>query len=204
MKINVGKYLKENAAYDKEKYNFQFPDIILDTDKIKTIMINEVVPSDPQDNFYGKNEIPDYLTTVLPLFQKAGASVKSIDDITSLGIYITNAVKIPKTEYTIPKDYITDSLPFLELETDLFPNVEVIMLMGDVAKKAFNMISRKRTKTVALPAVSTYKLRNSELWYGKIRLFPSYIMTGKNILIEKSKFQMASEDIENMLKIISR
>ena len=202
MKINIGKYLKENVVYNKEKYDFQFPDITLDTDKIKTIMINEVVPSDPYDDFYGKNENPDYLNTVLPLFQKAGASVNSIDDITSLGIYLTNAVKIPKNEYTIPKDFIIDSLPFLEAETDLFPKVEVIMLMGDVAKKAFNMISKKRTKTIALPAVSTYKLRNSELWYGKIRLFPSYIMTGKNILIEKSKFEMASEDIKNMLSII--
>ena len=35
MEINVGKYLKENTDYDKEKYDFQFPDITLDTDKIK-------------------------------------------------------------------------------------------------------------------------------------------------------------------------
>lgn len=202
MKINIGKYLKENVSYDKEKYHFQFPDITLDTAKIKVIMINEVVPPDPEDDFYGKNKIPAYLTTVLPLFQTADTSVKSINDISSLGIYLTNAVKMPKSEYTIPKDYLTYSLPFLESEIDLFPDVKVIMLMGDIAKKAFNMISKKRTKTIALPAVSTYKLRNSELWYGKIRLFPSYIMTGKNILIEKSKFKMASEDIANMLNII--
>ena len=202
MIINVGKYLEESINWDKEKYDFQFPDITLDTDKIKTIMINEVVPSDPEDDFYGKNEAPYYHTTVFPLFQKAGTSVKTIDDITSLGIYLTNAVKMPKYEYTIPKDNITASLPFLEAETELFPNVEVIMLMGDVARKAFNMISKKKTKSAALPAVSTYKLRKNELWYGKIRLFPSYIMTGKNILIEKSKFEMASEDIKNMMNII--
>ena len=202
MIINVGKYLKENADYDKEKYDFQFPDIILDTDKIKTIMINEVVPSNPEDDFYGKNELPYYHTTVFPLFQKAGVPVQTINDITSLGIYMTNAVKIPKDEYAVPKDHITASLPFLEIETELFPNVEVIMLMGDVARKALNMISRKKTKAAALPAVSTYKLRKNELWYGKIRLFPSYIMTGKNILIEKSKFEMASEDIKNMMYII--
>ena len=202
MKINIGEYLKENVSYPKEQYDFQFPDITINTDKIKVIMINEVVPSDPENDFYGKNEIPEYLTTVLPLFQKAGSSAKSIDDIISLGVYLTNAVKIPKDEYTIPKDYITASLPFLEIETELFPNVEVIMLMGDVARKALNMISRKKTKAAALPAVSTYKLRKNELWYGKIRLFPSYIMTGKNILIEKSKFEMASEDIKNMMNII--
>ena len=33
---------------------------------------------------------------------------------------------------------------------------------------------------------------------------PSYIMTGGNILIEKSKVAMASEDITTMLKIIRR
>ena len=202
MIINVGKYLKENIDFNSEKYDFQLPDITLDTEKIKAVMINEIVPPDPEDDFYGKNETPYYHTTVFPLFQKAGVSVKTIDDITSLGVYLTNAVKIPKTESAVPKDYIIDSLPFLEAETELFPNVEVIMLMGDVAIKAFNMISRKKTKSAALPAVSTYKLRKNELWYGKIRLFPSYIMTGKNILIEKSKFEMASEDIKNMMNII--
>lgn len=29
-------------------------------------------------------------------------------------------------------------------------------------------------------------------------------MTGKNILIEKSKFQMACEDISNMINMINR
>lgn len=32
---------------------------------------------------------------------------------------------------------------------------------------------------------------------------PSYIMTGQNILIEKSKFEMASEDIATMYKLIN-
>ena len=30
----------------------------------------------------------------------------------------------------------------------------------------------------------------------------SYIMTGQNILIEKSKFEMASKDIETMYRLI--
>lgn len=33
---------------------------------------------------------------------------------------------------------------------------------------------------------------------------PSYIMTGKNILIEKSKVQMAAEDLATMFAIISQ
>ena len=85
----------------------------------------------------------------------------------------------------------------------MFPNVKVIMLMGDVAKKAFNMISKKVTKKNAVPSVSTYKLRNTEILYNGIRIIPSYIMTGQNILIEKSKFEMSSEDIATMYRLIT-
>ncbi len=77
------------------------------------------------------------------------------------------------------------------------------MLMGDVAKRAFNSISKKATGKNAVPSVSTYKMRNSEILYKGIRIMPSYIMTGQNILIEKSKFEMASEDISIMLKMIT-
>ncbi|WP_353656174.1 uracil-DNA glycosylase family protein [Bacteroides acidifaciens] len=120
------------------------------------------------------------------------------------GIYITNAVKIPKTEYAVSKESIEESLPYLERELALFPNVKVIMLMGDVAKKAFNLISKKATKKNAVPSISTYKLRNTEISYNSIRILPSYIMTGQNILIEKTKFEMASEDISLMYQLIMK
>ena len=168
---------------------------------IKAIMINEVVPSDPLQDFYGLPDA-DYLKTTIPLLQGAGTAVTSIQDILQMGIYITNAVKTPKTEYAIDKSSIESSLPYLEAELSLFPNTKVIMLMGDVAKKAFNMITKKSTKKNAVPAVSTYKLQNSEIYYNGIRIMPSYIMTGGNILIEKSKVAMATEDIATMLKII--
>ncbi len=108
-------------------------------------MINEVVPSDPSQDFYGTPGA-DYLKTTIPLFQRAGAEVTSIQEILQLGIYITNAVKTPKTEYAVDKSSIKKSLPYLEAELSLFSNIKVIMLMGDVAKKAFNMIAKKATK----------------------------------------------------------
>lgn len=168
---------------------------------VKAIMINEVVPSDPIQDFYGAGDAA-YLKTTIPLFRMAGAEVTSIQDILQMGIYITNAVKTPKSDYTIDKDSIENSLPYLEAELSLFPHVKVIMLMGDVAKKAFNMIAKKASKKNAVPAISTYKLRNSEIYYEGIRIMPSYIMTGGNILIEKSKVTMAAEDIAAMLEII--
>jgi uracil-DNA glycosylase len=139
-------------------------------------MINEVVPSDPKQDFYGGDGAA-YLETTIPLFQKAGVPSNSIADILDLGIYITNAVKVPKTGYAVGREEIEKSLPFLEKELALFPNVKVIMLMGDVAKKAFNSISKKATGKNAVPSVSTYKMRNSEILYKGIRIMPSYFMT---------------------------
>lgn len=78
-------------------------------------MINEVVSSDPLQDFYGTPDA-DYLKTAIPLLQGAGAEVTSIQDILQKGIYITNAVKIPKTEYAIDKVALKSSLPYLEAE----------------------------------------------------------------------------------------
>ena len=196
--MNIKKELETKVGIASDIY---LNDIDIDPLTIKAIMINEVVPSDPVQDFYGAPDT-DYLKTTIPLLQGAGTAVSSIQDILQLGIYITNAVKAPKTEYVIDKSSIENSLPYLEAELSLFPNIKVIMLMGDVAKKAFNMITKKATKKNAIPAVSTYKLRSSEIYYKGIRVMPSYIMTGGNILIEKSKVTMATEDIATMLEII--
>ena len=181
--------------------NLRLNDVNIEPETIRAIMINEVVPSCPEEDFYGK---PDsaYMSTTIPMFRKAGIEIGSVQDILNNGIYITNAVKTPKTEYAVSKESIEDSLPYLEKELALFPNVKVIMLMGDVAKKAFNMICKKATKKNAVPSISTYKLRNTEIFYNGIRIMSSYIMTGQNILIEKSKFEMASKDIETMYRLI--
>ena len=181
--------------------NLRLNDVNIEPETIRAIMINEVVPSCPAEDFYGK---PDsaYMSTTIPMFRKAGIEIGSVQDILNNGIYITNAVKTPKTEYAVSKESIEDSLPYLEKELALFPNVKVIMLMGDVAKKAFNMICKKATKKNAVPSISTYKLRNTEIFHKGIRIIPSYIMTGQNILIEKSKFEMASKDIETMYRLI--
>ena len=196
--MNIKKELETKVGIASDIY---LNDIDIDPLTIKAIMINEVVPSDPVQDFYGAPDA-DYLKTTIPLLQGARTAVSSIQDILQLGIYITNAVKAPKTEYVIDKSSIENSLPYLEAELSLFPNIKVIMLMGDVAKKAFNMITKKATKKNAIPTVSTYKLRSSEIYYKGIRVMPSYIMTGGNILIEKSKVTMATEDIAAMLKII--
>ena len=196
--MNIKQQLRQLSERETDMH---FNNVEVNPEIIQTIMINEVVPSFPEDDFYGK---PDsaYMSTTIPMFRKAGIEIGSVQDILNNGIYITNAVKTPKSEYAVSKESIEDSLPYLEKELALFPNAKVIMLMGDVAKKAFNMICKKATKKNAVPSISTYKLRNTEIFYNGIRIMPSYIMTGQNILIEKSKFEMASKDIETMYRLI--
>lgn len=139
--MNIQKELQQLFAGETD---MRFNNVDVAPETIRAIMINEVVPSCPEEDFYGK---PDsaYMSTTIPLFRKAGIEVSSVQDILNNGIYITNAVKTPKTEYAVSKESIEESLPYLERELALFPNVKVIMLMGDVAKKAFNMISKKVT-----------------------------------------------------------
>ena len=196
--MNIKQQLRQLSERETDMH---FNNVEVNPEIIQTIMINEVVPSCPEEDFYGK---PDsaYMSTTIPMFRKAGIEIGSVQDILNNGIYITNAVKAPKTEYAVSKESIEDSLPYLEKELALFPNAKVIMLMGDVAKKAFNMICKKATKKNAVPSISTYKLRNTEIFHKGIRIIPSYIMTGQNILIEKSKFEMASKDIETMYRLI--
>lgn len=201
--MNMNYFLSETAEKNGlDPCALQLPDCELDPKKIKVIMISEVPPQNPEDGFYSTAAHPDYMRTTCGLFEAAGVPVKSIHDIFNMGIYVTTAVKSPKTDYTVDAAVIKAHLPILEAELALFTDLKVIMLMGDVAKKAVNMIAKAEMKKNIIPAESTYKIRNNEYYWGAIRVFPSYIMTGGNILIEKSKFEMIADDIRRMMELI--
>lgn len=196
--MNVKRALTEALG---DEGHLRLNDIDINAESISAIMINEVVPEDEDQDFYGKSGNP-YLSSALALFQRAGLPVNSIQDVLNMGIYLTNAVKTPKSAYQVEKSSMEESLAWLEKEIDLFPNIKVIMLMGDVAKKMVNQIAKKRTKKNVIPSGATYKIRKTSFFMDGVRVIPSYIMTGGNILIEKSKCAMIEEDIRTMIGII--
>jgi len=84
----------------------------------------------------------------------------------------------------------------------MFPNLKARLQMGDTAIKALNCMALNSKKTRVIPTGPTYKIRKGEFFYNGIRVFPSYLQTGKNFLIEKSKRQMVAEDIKNAFSLL--
>lgn len=95
--MNIKEELQQSFI---SKTKLRFNDIEVNPETIRAIMINEVVPPCPEDDFYGKQEAA-YMSTTIPLFRKAGIEVNTVQDILDRGIYITNAVKVPKAKYTV-------------------------------------------------------------------------------------------------------
>jgi len=199
--MNIKAYLAEIAAQNGLAADaLQFPGCEIDPTKIKVIMINEVVPRNPDDWFYSEAHDPENRRTAFGLFERAGVPVKGMQDIIDMGIYITTALKSPKEGYTADPEVIRAQLPLLEAELALFPNLKVIMLMGDVAKKAVNMIAKALTKKTIIPSRPTGRIRGNEYYWDSLRVFPSYIMTGKNLLIEPGKCGTIADDIRRMME----
>jgi uracil-DNA glycosylase len=186
---------------DVDKNSYILPSIEIDVAKIKALMITEAPPNDKADYFYAGGD-PFYLQTTRQAFKDAGADVSSVQDILDLGVYITTATKCGKTGYAISPDTMKNCVRLLEQEIDLFPNVKVFMLMGDVAIKMMNNIWKERSGKKVIPGGSTYKIRGQAYYFGDKRVFPSYTPAGKNYLIEKSKRRMVAEDIKGALKLI--
>lgn len=182
--------------------SYIIPDIDINPEAISIVMITEAAPRNPKDYFYGKQQ-PLYLQTTVLAFNDAGANVSSIRDILGLGVYLTTAVKCGKTGYGLKASTIKTCSHILEQELALFPNVKVLLLMGDVAIKALNYIAKRCGEARVIPAGSTYKIRSQEYWYQGKRVFPSYLQAGPSFFIEKSKRQMIAEDIAAALQYVS-
>lgn len=173
---------------------YQAPDVDVDPQKVKIVLISEAAPADPADYYYAPGN-PLFAQTTVQAFQDAGAPVESIADILNLGVYLTTAVKCSKTGYGIAAGTIAACSRLLEQELDLFSNVKAYLLMGDVAIKAVNDIARRAGQGRVIPAGSTYKIRGGSFYFRGSPAFPSYLQAGPSFGIEKSKRKMIAEDI---------
>ncbi|ACL70136.1 uracil-DNA glycosylase family protein [Halothermothrix orenii] len=187
---------------DINSNGFLVPSKDIEPEKIKILMISEVPPVNREDYFYFSDE-SDYMKTTIQAFKDSGITIDSINDLIDLGVYVTTAVKCPKLQYRISAKTIKKCSEILEQEINYFSNVQVYLLMGDVAIKAMNYIWKRKTGKKIIPNGSTYKIRNSEYYYEGKKVIPSYLQTGKNYLIEKTKRKMISEDIKKAFDFVN-
>jgi len=185
---------------DVNKKCYIVPNVEVETDKIRTFMISEAPPENLGDYFYAQKN-PFFAQTTVQAFNDAGFDASSMKDVLNLGVYVTTAIKCGKTAYSIsPKTIENCSSRILENEMNLFPKAKAILLMGDTAIKTMNGIAKRNTGKIIIPSGSTYKIRKNKYLYKGLRIFPSYLQTGKSYLIEKSKRKMIAEDIKAALE----
>jgi len=156
---------------DVDKGGYIIPDVEIEPRNIKTLMISEAPPEDLSDYFYVPGN-PFYFQTTSQAFRDAGVNVSSMLDVLKLGIYVTTAVKCGKTGYAVSPETIDNCSGILQKETELFPDVKSILLMGDTAIKSMNCIAKRVIGNRIIPSGSTYKIRRNKYFYKEVRVFP--------------------------------
>jgi uracil-DNA glycosylase len=169
---------------------------------IRMVAVGEALTESGED-FFSAPRDSIFVCNLVAAFRSGGAEIDRIDDVVSLGVYLTVAVKAPKLTARISTGSINEHARSLSAELDALANLRVVVLMGDVAIKAMNAVARQRGQPRVIPAGPTYKLRRAEYRYGEIRVLPSFLPTGRSYLIERSKREMIAEDIRLALGLMS-
>ena len=177
-----------------------FPKVDLKPARIRLIMISEAPPIDRTQYFY-ESPSGSFFRTTQMAFADAGIPILSYVDLTRMGVYLTTAIKCSKKGYAVCSSTIKGCSLLLEAEITQFPNIKVVMCMGDVAIKAINSIGKRSNGVNVIPTGSTYRIRDRTYEQGGIRYFPSYTQTGDSFDIEKVKRRMVSEDIKQAMAI---
>jgi uracil-DNA glycosylase len=201
MKVSESVQCPDFPCADVRHEGYVVPGIDVDPATTSVMLISEAPPTDPDDYYYAAGD-PLFQQTTVQAFQDAGADVASIQGLLDAGVYLTTAVKCGKTGYTLKAATVRACSRLLELEIALFPNVQVYLLMGDVAIRAINAIAKRAGQPRVIPAGSTYKIRGGEYYFQGRRAFPSYVQAGPAFFIEKSKRRMITEDIAAALALL--
>lgn len=137
----------------------------------------------------------------LEAFRAAGYDVATVEDVRSLGVYVTTAVKCPKLGYGLKSETIANCSHILESEILMLPNLRSILLMGISAITAINTIAVRRGGDPVIPSGSAYKVRGHEYHLGTIALFPSYPETGNQLSVEDDRNETIAVDIRNAIQV---
>ena len=186
---------------DVNKKCYVVPGRRVRAEDVRILMICEAPPEDLKDYLYARGK-PLQLETTVAAFRDAGVEVKSMRDILEAGVYVTTALKCARAGSRVSAKSIESCSVLLEREIALFPNVEVFLLMGDVAIRAMNAIAKRQTGRRVIPAGSTYKLRKGRYTYRGKRVLPSYLQAGPAYFVEKSKQRMIKEDIREAFALL--
>lgn len=200
--MRISEYIQciDFPCTEARQESYIVPELEIDPQTIKIMLISETAPAEAKDYYYGACEALFARTTV-QAFQEAGAQITNINDLVHSGVYLTTAVKCGKYDYAVASNTITHCSSLLEREMALFPNVKAYLLMGDVAIKAFNTVAKRQGELRVIQMGSTYKIRAGQFTYRGVRVLPSYLQAGASYGIEKSKQRMIAEDIRVALEI---
>jgi hypothetical protein len=176
------------------------PDLPARRENIRVVMIS----ASPSPN--GSGPDTDYADPVvraetLAAFRTAGYEVITVEDVRSLGVYVTTAIKCPKLGYGVKPETIANCSYLLETELGMFPNLRSILLMGDTAIKAINEIATRQYGNPAIPTGSAYKVKGHEYSLGEVSLFPSYPESGAYVSIEGDTQEIIAVDIRNAIEV---
>ena len=169
-------------------------------EQVRVALVSECAAADDADN-YGASDHALFDITTLEAFAAAGLPCSSVSELRDRGIYLTVAIRHPKTAVAIRAATVKQFAPTLAEELAQLPNVCVYLLMGDVAIAAINHIARARTGRRVIPAGSIYRIRGGPYTLDGIRVLPSYLQAGPAWYIEATKREMIAEDISTALHI---
>ncbi len=172
------------------------PDPPARRDNVRVVMISAAPPADPTNY-----DDPIVCADTIDAFRMAGYEVYSIADIRRLGVYVTTAVKCPKSGYGLRPETVAHCSRLLEAELRMFPNLKAILLMGNTAIKAINEIAKRRFGEPAIPTGSAYEVKAHEYRLGEISLFPSYPASGTNLSVEGDRGDVIAVDIRNAISV---
>ena len=84
--MNIKKSLQ---SIDASGSNFYFNDVDVIPENINAVLINEVVPKDPENDFYGKQD-GEYLSAAVRLFQNAGIEANTSEELLNFCLLYTS------------------------------------------------------------------------------------------------------------------